>query len=171
MAGNVENVFNNTILPFDFRRDGALIQGSIQLIVIEVLVAKIIRKVLGMGGRGFVELAAIHAVSLPFLGGLAGMFAAPVNVGGSNQYQAVQDGAKGIPAVLLSQYIVNTATKGFHIPKVSFKEILVTGASKTLTRPLIVLMYPKLHESLQNGFRAETNMEQAQNAASNLKMS
>ena len=171
MAGNnVANVFNNAILPFDFRRDKHLIQGAIQLITLEVLVAKIIRKVLGMGGRGFVELAAIHAVSLPFLGGLSGFFAAPANVGGSTQYQAVQDGAKGVPAVLLSQYIVNTAIKGFHVPKVSFKEILVTAASKTLTRPLIVLMYPKLHQSLQDGFRAETNMEQHQNAASNLKM-
>ena len=94
----VKNVFNNAILPFDFRRDKALIQGGLQLITLEVLVAKIIRKILGMGGRGIAELATIHTLSLPFLGGLSGFFAAPVAPGVSTTAEAVADGAKGVPA-------------------------------------------------------------------------
>ena len=169
MTDSALNVFNNAILPFDIRRYD-LIAGSAQLIAIEVLVSKVIRKILGMGGRGFAELAAIHAVSLPFLGGLSGFFEPNKALSGQTQTSAFQDGAKGVPAVLLSQYIINTASKGIHIPKFSFKEVLVTAASKTLTRPLIVLMYPKLHKALQGSFRAVNRMEQLQNANSNLKM-
>ena len=163
------NVFNNAILPFDVRKVD-LVAGSAQLVLVEVLVSKIIRKILGMGNRGFAELAAIHAVSLPFLGGLSGFFAANKAISGQGYGSAFQDGAKGVPAVFLSQYLINTAARGMHLPKVSFKEVLVTAASKTLTRPLIVLAYPKLHKSLQANFRSVNRMEQMQNHNSNLKM-
>ena len=160
MADSAMNVFNNAVLPFDIRRYD-LVVGSAQLVAVEVIVSKIIRKIVGVGGRGFAELAAIHAVSLPFLGGLSGFFESNQALPGS-QTRALQDGAKGIPAVLLAQYITNVAAKGLHIPKVA--------ASKTLSRPLIVLMYPKLHKALQGGFRSVNRMEQLQNANSNLKM-
>ena len=64
MASNITNVLNNTILPFDVRK-ADLLGGSLQLITVEVLVAKVIRKILNMGNRGVLELAFIHAVSLP----------------------------------------------------------------------------------------------------------
>ena len=162
------NVFNNAILPFDVRKVD-LVAGSAQLVAIEVIVSKLIRKILGMGGRGFAELAAIHAISLPFLGGLSGFFDANKALAGQTTSGAFMDGAKGVPAVLLSQYLINTAARGIHVPSFSFKEVLVTAASKTLTRPLIVLAYPKLHRSLQNNFRSVNRMEQMQNQNSNLK--
>lgn len=168
MADSAKNVFNNAILPFDVRKYD-LVLGSAQLVVIEVVVSKLIRKILGMGGRGFAELAAVHAVSLPFLGGFSGFFEGNNQVSGSSQMNAFQDGAKGVPAVFMAQYVVNVAAKGIHVPKFSFKEMLVTAASKTLSRPLIVLMYPKLHKALQNNFRQVNRMEQLQNANSNLK--
>ena len=56
------------------------------------------------------------------------------------------------------------------MPGVSVKDILITAASKSLTRPLIEMVYPYLHSSIQEGFREELKMERAQNAASNLKM-
>ena len=68
---NALNVLNNAILPFDVRKYD-LVAGSAQLVAVEVVVSKVIRKILGMGGRGFTELAAIHAISLPFLGGAVG---------------------------------------------------------------------------------------------------
>ena len=170
MASAPMNVFNNAILPFDVRKVD-LVMGSVQLVAVEVIVSKLIRKILGMGGRGFAELAAIHAVSLPFLGGLSGFFDANKQLSGQKFGGAFQDGAKGVPAVLLSQYLINTAARGIHVPSFSFKEVLVTAASKTLTRPLIVLMYPKLHRSLQGNFRSINRMEQMQNANSNLKRS
>ena len=168
MADSVMSVFNNAILPFDPRKYD-LVMGSAQLIAVEVVVSKVIRKILRMGGRGFAELAVIHAISLPFLGGLSGFFAPNSSIGGSDQTSAFADGAKGVPAVLMAQYITNVGAKGLHIQKISFKEILVTAAAKTLSRPLLVLMYPKLHKALQNNFRAVNRMEQLQNANSVLK--
>ena len=168
MADSVMSVFNNAILPFDPRKYD-LVMGSAQLIAVEVVVSKVIRKILRMGGRGFAELAIIQAVSLPVLGGLSGFFAPNSSIGGSDQASAFADGAKGVPAVLMAQYITNVGAKGLHIQKISFKEILVTAAAKTLSRPLLVLMYPKLHKALQNNFRAVNRMEQLQNANSVLK--
>ena len=168
MADSAMDVFNNAILPFDVRKYD-LVAGSAQLVAIEVIVSKLIRKILGMGGRGFAELATVHAVSLPFLGGFSGFFEGNNQVSGSSQMNAFQDGAKGVPAVFMAQYVVNVAAKGIHVPKFSFKEMLVTAASKTLSRPLIVLMYPKLHRALQTNFRQVNRMEQLQNANSNLK--
>ena len=166
---SVINVLNNTVLPLDPRKPDLLV-GSIQLITLEVLMAKTIRKVLSMGNRGFLELALIHAVSLPMMGGFSGVFGQNQQYGASTAQTSFQDGAKGIPAVFMAQYITNVAAKGFHVPKVSMKEILVTAASKVLTRPLITLMYPKLHKQVQDGFDVENRMEIKQQIVSNLKM-
>ena len=168
MTDSVQNVFWNGILPYDVRKTGLVI-GCAQLVAIEVVVSKIIRKVLGMGGRGVMELALIHVISLPFLGGVGGFFDTPGALGGEEVSDSFKNGAKAVPAVFLAQYIVNTGTSGFHIPKVSMKEILVTAASKLLSRPLIVMMYPKLHKTLQKNFDLWNAMEQNQNQASNLK--
>ena len=75
------------------------------------------------------ELAAIHTVSLPFIGGGAAFVEFPHPMG----YEAlwgdlVMDGAKGIPAVFAAQYVVNTALKGLHAPSIKFKEVLTTAA-------------------------------------------
>ena len=168
MASNITNVLNNTILPFDVRK-ADLLGGSLQLITVEVLVAKVIRKILNMGNRGVLELAFIHAVSLPMMGGFQAAFGAPRKYG-MNHMQAFQDGAKGIPAVFAAQYITNVANKGFSIPKVSVKEILVTAASKMLSKPLINVMFAKLPKAIKDNFEIENMMEQKQAAASNLQM-
>ena len=156
-------------MPLDVRKSDLLV-GSLQLITLEVLMAKIIRKILSMGNRGFVELALIHAVSLPLIGGFSGAFGTNTQYEHATAATSFQDGAKGVPGVFMAQYITNVATKGFHMPKVSVKEILVTAASKMLTRPLITLMYPKLHKQLKDGFDIQNRMEIKQQLASNLKM-
>ena len=168
MASNITNVLNNTILPLDIRKPD-LVGGSLQLIVVEVLIAKVIRKVLNMGSRGVMELAFIHAVSLPMMGGFSAMFGAPQKYG-MDTMQAFKDGAKGIPAVFAAQYITNVANKGFQIPKVSVKEILVTAASKMLSKPLINVMYDKLPKAVKDNFEIQQMMEMKQAAASNLLM-
>ena len=168
MTDSVTNVFWNAILPYDIRKT-TLVAGCAQLVAIEVIVAKLLRKVLGMGNRGVMELAAVHIVSLPFLGGLAGFFDPNGGLGGEKFTDSLMAGAKSVPAVFLAQYIINTGASGFHIPKLSVKDVLITAASKAITRPLIVLAYPKLHATLQQNFDLENAMEQAQNAASNLK--
>ena len=168
MASNITNVLNNTILPFDIRKPD-LLGGSLQVITVEVLVAKVIRKILGMGNRGILELAFIHAVSLPMMGGLSAAFGATRPYGMTHS-QAFQDGAKGIPAVFMAQYITGVANRGFTIPKVSVKEILVTAASKMLSKPLINVVFPQLPKAVKDNFVIENLMEQKQAAASNLKM-
>ena len=168
MASNITNVLNNTILPLDIRKPD-LVGGSLQLIVVEVLIAKVIRKVLNMGSRGVMELAFIHAVSLPMMGGFSALFGPPQKYG-MDTMQAFKDGAKGIPAVFAAQYIVNVANKGFQIPKVSVKEILVTAASKMLTKPLINAMYAQLPKAVKDNFEIQQMMEMKQAAASNLRM-
>jgi hypothetical protein len=169
MSAQLSNVFNNSILPFDFRRDRVL-AGSIQLVVVEVVISKLLRKILGMGNRGLIELAAIHTVALPFLGGLAGFFDPVKNAAHSKFADAAADGAKGIPAIFFSQYLINTAMKGIHVPQISMKEALVTAASKVLSRPLIVAVYPKLHASLQNNVDTTDLVVNLQQKVSNLNM-
>ena len=162
-------VFNNAIMPFDLRNPKR-VGGVAQVVLLEVIVSKMMRKILGMAPAGFMELAAIHAVSMPFLGGLSGFADAPGRPGGKRDYSAIfMDGAKGIPAVFLAQYIINTGARGIHVPGIRVKDILITAASKSLTRPLVEMVYPYLHGSIQDGFKEELQMERAQNAASNLK--
>ena len=162
-------IFNNAIMPFDLRNPQR-VGGVAQVVLLEVLVSKMIRKILRMSPAGFMELTAIHAVSMPFLGGLSGFADAPGRPGGKRDYSAIfMDGAKGIPAVFLAQYIINTGARGIHVPGVSVKDILITAASKSLTRPLIEMVFPYLHGSIQRGFQEELKMERTQNYASNLK--
>ena len=168
MASNITNVLNNTILPFDIRKSD-LLGGSLQVVAVEVLVAKVIRKILGMGNRGVLELAFIHAVSLPMMGGFQSAFGKTRDYGMTHAH-AFQDGAKGIPAVFAAQYITSVATRGFNVPKVSVKEILVTAASKMLSKPLINVVFTKLPKAVKDNFEIENMMEQKQAAASNLQM-
>ena len=98
------------------------------------------------------ELAAIHALSIPFIGGLSAFsdpnhpleLEAPVG----DQFM---DGAKGVPAVFASTYIVNTYLAGLHAPKLDVKDILITAAAKIATRPLMSMIYPRLGDGFRNG--------------------
>ena len=109
MSADYTNVLSNAVVPFDPRRT-KLLMGSLEYIAAEVIVAKMVRKVMKADNKGYLQLAYIHALSLPFMGGAAGFFDASSGyVGTDNQGQAVgfttniMDGAKGIPAVLLAQ--------------------------------------------------------------------
>ena len=55
--------------------------------------------------------------------------------------ESLQLSANGIPPVLVSQFIVNTSFLGFHLPKFSFIDLLITAGSKLLTRPILQLLY------------------------------
>ena len=165
------NVLNNTITPFDPRRS-QLIIGNIQLVAVEVTVSKILRKILRMADESIFRLTLIHAASLPLLGGAGGYFNANQRLNQPNATYAEQfaDGAKGIPAVFMGQYIVNTGFQGFHMPKISIQDMLITAASKVLSRPLLAAVYPKLHKQLKDNFDVVEDMVAAQAVRSNLKM-
>ena len=163
------NVLSNTILPYDLRKS-QLVAGNAQLIAVEVTVSKILRMILGMENTSVFRLALIHTAALPLLGGAGGFFNPAQRLRNRQATYAEQfaDGAKGIPAVFLGQYVVNTAFQGFHIPKVSIRDMLITAASKVLSRPLLAAIYPKLHKQITDNFDLVDTMIEKQVATSNL---
>ena len=102
------NIGSNAILPFDPRKM-KLMLGSAEYIALEVFVSAVVRKIM-KAPKGYMELVAIHAISLPFMGGAVGfldnnrdMRKSPTQWG-----ELFMDGAKGVPAVLLAQWVVAT---------------------------------------------------------------
>ena len=164
-----QNVLSNSIAPVDFRKAKQLV-GTVELVAVEVLVSKIVRTVLRMENRGLMDLAFVHLLSIPFMGGAAAPFGNIRAVGATGGYgQAAVDGAKGIPGVLIAQWILATATKGFHFPWFSLKDLLITAGSKAITRPLIYSVIDKLPGEAQAGFAVMDALVQNQVAKSNLR--
>ena len=73
ITDQVQNVVSNAVAPIDFRK-GKQVVGAAEYVALEVAVSKIVRTVLKMEHRGFLELAWIHALSIPFMGGLGAPF-------------------------------------------------------------------------------------------------
>lgn len=165
-----KNVLETAATPFDVRKPD-VVGGSISHVAFEVLVSYIARRVLRSERRSIVELAAIHTLAIPFEGGLSAFTDAP-NTKGMNAPVSDQfvDGAKGVPAVFAGTYMANTFMDGLHAPKLNFKDILITAASKIITRPLRSFLHPYLGDSYRNGTDALQKTFQAQYEASALKM-
>ena len=172
------NVFWNAIQPYNFNYDNQL-AGAATVIASEVLVGYVIRKVM-KAPKPVLEMAYIHALSLPFLGGLAGYqeeppFRTTVPGGAKGTKDVVQGyghqlfaGAKGIPAVILAQYIVASFTTGFHVPWFNMKDILITCAAKAVTAPLLFALSESLPESLADGLDVMQQLVELQAASSTL---
>ena len=142
------NIPVNAILPFDPRK-GHLAFGSVQYIAWEVIIAKIFRRALGLSKRSFYDLIQVHAASMAFLGGAQG-FVAPVSEQLDQSFMKnLQDGAKGIPAVFLGQYVVDTFRRGFHVPGRGWtmSDVFASAASKAISRPIFGLLYPYAKEA------------------------
>ena len=151
MSDSYQNIASNVILPFDPRRTKLLL-GSLEYVAFEVVVAKLIRKIIKMDNFGWTQLAYIHALSLPFMGGAAGLFAD--NQGYNAPFTtSLMDGAKGIPAVLIAQYLVQSFTKGFHAPWFNMKELLITAGTKALTRPVVGFVFEYLPDAAAENLR------------------
>ena len=163
------NILTNAIQPIDVRK-GSQVAGAAEYVGAEVLVSYFARYLFKVEKRSLMELAAIHAVSIPLIGGLA------AGVEDSNIYgyespwgDLIQDGAKGVPAVFVAQYICNTALGGLHAPKLAFNDILMTAAAKIITRPLIALVYPFIGVAARNNLDIlEELFNNKQRAASSL---
>jgi hypothetical protein len=177
------DALNNTILPFDVRVNrsvgtapqfglpsGNLAAGTLQIIAVEVLVSKLIRIMLRMENKSFGRLILVHSISMPLIGGLVGFADAPAELkDGPSLTEAFMGGAKAVPAVFMAQYITNTALQGLHVPKLSIRDILITAASKILTRPLLTYVYGYMPEAVQSNFDANDDMVVQQVGASRLK--
>ena len=164
----IGNVFNNGIAAVDFRKAKQLI-GTVEYVAAEVLVSKVIRAVLKMENRGIFDLAFIHLLSIPFMGGIAAPLENISSLQTTDGYgKALADGAKGIPGVLIAQWIVATASKGFHFPWFTLKDLLITAGSKAITRPLVYSILKKLPNDAQAGFAVMDALFQSQVAKSTL---
>ena len=165
-----QNTAATMATPVDVRNT-SVVGGAAGYVGLEVMVSYILRSVFKVEKRGIMELTAIHGLSVPFVGGLSAFSDGPDPLGLEGSYGSqFMDGAKGIPAVFASTYVVNTFLQGLHMPKLNFRDILVTAASKIITRPIMSLAYPQFGETFRNGQDAleETFKKQRQN--SNLKM-
>jgi hypothetical protein len=176
--------FNNSILPFDPRvnksgsslgfgvPEGSVAAGSVQVVLIEVMMSKLIRMALRMDNISLGKLVIIHAISLPLVGGIVGFSEPQVGLADGPAYSAAfMDGAKGVPAIFLAQYITNTALQGLHAPKLKITDILITASSRILTRPLLNFLYQYMPKAVQGNFDANDDLVRAQNLASRFKKS
>ncbi len=183
LTDNLSNGFNNTVLPFDFRVNtstgggfqlgvpsGNLVAGNVQVVLLEVLLAKLIRMGLRMDRVSLGKLVLIHAISLPLTGGIVG-FVDPVKPLKTNPdlQTAFMDGAKNVPALFLAQYITNTAVQGLHTPKISMSDILITAACRIITRPMLKYVYQYAPVQVQDNFDANDEMVGNQQIASRFK--
>ena len=168
MTEKAKNVTANMFAPVDVRNT-TLVGGTVGYVSVEVLVSYILRRVFKIEQRGFVELSAIHTLSIPFIGGLSA-FADPNHQLGLEAPFGAQfmDGAKGIPAVFAAQYVVNTFMDGLHMPRLNFKDILITASAKILSRPLMSVLYPQV-EMFRSGQDALEETFKKQHNVSNLK--
>lgn len=162
------NILANAAAPIDFRKLSQ-VGGAAEYVAAEVLVSYFARYLFKIEKRTLLELAAIHAVSVPLIGGLAANFNDNHILGYEAPFtDIIYDGAKGVPAVFAAQYICNTALSGLHAPNLSFKDILITAATKLLTRPVMSIIYPYLGETFRNNLDVIEELVSRQRAKSRL---
>ena len=134
---NFMNILETAAIPIDLRKS-EVVFGAAEYVFFEVFTHWMLMYFFKFEKRSFMELTAIHTVSLPFIGGMSAFVEFPHDMGYEAPWgDVIQDGAKGVPAVFAAQYLVNTALKGLHAPSIKFKEVLTTAASKVLSRVLL----------------------------------
>ena len=164
MAEIATNIFSNAVTPFDPRKL-KLVFGSAEYIAAEVFVSKIARKIM-KADRSWTDLILVHAISLPFMGGASGYSAAVGDVKTSDYSASFIDGAKGVPAVLAAQWVLNTFSKGFHFPWFNMKDLLITAGAKVITRPIIKSVVAYLPKDAADSLAIVNEMVKAQQVAS-----
>ena len=169
MADSIMNIGKNAILPFDPRKMKVML-GSAEYIAIEVFVSAVVRKIM-KAPKGYMELVAIHTLSLPFMGGAVGfvgnnhdMRKSPTQWG-----ELFMDGVKGVPAVLLAQWVLHTFYSGFSFPWFNMKDLLITAGSKTITRPLTAMILDYLPADFQDALTLLNGIIAKQSEASTLR--
>lgn len=166
--GKIMNVVDAAVIPVDVRKT-TQVGGALGYVGVEVLISYIARRVFKIAPRPITELAAIHALSLPFMGGLAAFSDKNHPLGlEAPMGDQFMDGAKGIPAVFASTYIVNTYLAGLHAPKLDVKDILITAAAKIASRPVMSMAYPRLGDGFRNGQDTMEALFDIQRVKSNL---
>jgi hypothetical protein len=112
-------------------------------------------------------LAAVHGLSFPIIGGFQGAIVQPGRLNDSQMTQ-LQSAAASVPAVYASEYVVNTSSVGFHVPRPNLRDALVTAAAKVLTRPLISNTITYLPQAVAENFVQAFNVQNQQIRSSRL---
>ena len=146
----------------------AIVTGSATIVASEVAVSWTIRKFM-KSPKPLLQLAFIHALSLPFLGGIGSALFSdeadkPYDNKGKdpkNTFTAqLTKGAYGIPAVLLAQWIVETSSIGFHLPWFNMKDLFITAAAKAVTAPLLWTIHDYMPFIVQNGLQSNDILQE-----------
>ena len=169
-ASDVLNIPRNAIAPF---KTGLLAMGSFEYIVMEVIVDMVVRMLVGSVVRGvsrkrIMDLVAVHTLSLPIMGGLAGGFNT-YHDESATFVDHLGDGAKGILAVYTAQYVHGISCSGFYIPRPGALDAIVTAAAKTLSRPLNAMLAQYAPDQVKHAIKAVTEVIRTQQNQSLLK--
>ncbi len=169
-SNKFNNVLMNAIRPLS---TGGAIKGSATYVAIEVAVSKLLRQVMGSDNKSIMELATVHTISLGFMGGVSTVLNNPnemaTQYGNKSIMRQITQGAKGIPAVFLAQYIYQTFFNGFRMSFWSMKDALIMAAAKILSRPIAAKLLYNNVKFVQNALDNVYVMESAQAATSNLR--
>ena len=167
----IGSIFKNALAPVNPKKMKVL-QGSIIYVALEVAVSKLLRTIMKADNKTIGELAAVHTVSIGLMGGTGAAINNPgetvVPYGTKSVKQHIKQGAKGIPALFIAQYIYNTFFYGFTLSHFTMKDALIMAAAKVLTRPIASKLYPKV-KFIQNGLDAQQLLEEAQVRGSNFR--
>ena len=101
----------------------------------------------------------------PMHGGFANLIQMDVGNWDADYSKQLSKSMFGIPAVFLSQYIVNTPDKGLRVPGISMKDALITASSKLITKPIIKFLYKNGPKGNQYYLNAQTVTETKQKNA------
>ncbi len=133
----VYNIANNTS-PIRYRSFTSDLYQAAEHVVPEVLVSKVVQRMMAGENSGWIDLALIHTLSIPFIGGLGAFFVYNHPGMSASYFQQTKAGAAGIPAVLLAQYALEVFQgKGLLHGGFNLKRFLSTAVSKVITRPLV----------------------------------
>lgn len=157
------NVLKNTFAPFSSAK---LIGGTTGYVANEIAVSYIVRKIMGKH-KSLVELAAVHTLSVPLLGGAVG-FMEPQGSYEDDWSAQFGAGFKGVPALFLAQYIIQIFNKGFTLPNEGFKEYLVAAFSKIVSRPVLSVINGYLPGSAVDSLEVLHTLVQRQAVGSNM---
>ena len=168
---SIANILKNPIAPAFLAKEGetskTTIGGYAYNVALEVVVESIVRH-LAKAKRSVMDMAATHALSQAFHGGLM-PWAGTFNPDGSWP-DSIKDGAKGIPAVLASRYVVEVFHAGFFMPKFNFKELLIIAGCKAATRPVSKMLKKWLPRTIVDQAAVIDQLYNRQMEVSNLNM-
>ncbi len=166
----VANVFKNAIRPIS---TGPAIKGTAVYVALEVAVSKLLRTIMRSDTKGVMELATVHTISLGLMGGLSAPLnnpdEGPVQYGAKSINRHITQGAKGIPALFLAQYIYQTFFNGFSMTFWSMKDALIMMAAKILTRPIAAKLAYNNIKFAQGALDDQHMMELIQSIESNFR--